>query len=219
MSLTGDDILDGFLTVASVASPLASDFLTLRKQEEAIEMQTESYQKGIDLQREQFDKMQELLNPYVEVGTGAIQQQQALAGLLGAEAQKQAVQEIEQDPQFQALARQGEEAILQQASATGGLRGGNVQGALAQYRPQLLNQQIQQRYAQLGGLAGMGQASAAGVGASGMGLGSSISNLLAQQGAVAAQQPMAQAQLGQSLSGRTQGAVGTLLGAYTGGGF
>lgn len=83
----------------------------------------------------------------------------------GAQGQQQAINQFEQSPMFQSLARQGEEAILQNASATGGLRGGNVQGALAQFRPALLNQQLQQQFQNLAGITNMGQNSAAGIGA------------------------------------------------------
>jgi hypothetical protein len=100
--------------------------------------------------------------------------------------QQQAVSGFEANPLFQALARQGEEGILQNASATGGLRGGNVQGALAQFRPSLLNQFIEQQYGRLGGLATLGQNSAAGVGAAGVNAASSISDLLGQAGAARA---------------------------------
>jgi len=100
--------------------------------------------------------------------------------------QQQAVSGIENNPMFQAFARQGEEGILQNASATGGLRGGNVQGALAQFRPALLNQFIEQQYGRLGGMAQIGQASAAGVGAAGVNSASSIADLLGQAGAARA---------------------------------
>jgi hypothetical protein len=84
------------------------------------------------------------------------------------------------------LAQQGEEALLQRASATGGLRGGNIQGALAQFRPALLNQAIEQQYGRLGGMTSLGQQSAAGVGTAGMQTGTNVANLLAQQGAARA---------------------------------
>jgi hypothetical protein len=100
--------------------------------------------------------------------------------------QQQAVSGFEANPLFQSLARQGEEGILQNASATGGLRGGNVQGALAQFRPALLNQFIEQQYGRLGGMANLGQNSAAGVGAAGVNAASSISDLLGQAGAARA---------------------------------
>jgi hypothetical protein len=130
--------------------------------------------------------MQKLLAPYTQAGQPALQGMQNLIGLGGAEAQQQAIAGIEQSPLFQALTRQGEEAILQRASATGGLRGGNVQAALAQFRPQMLQQALEQQYSRLGGLTSLGQQSAARVGAAGMQTGVNVGNLLQQQGAAQA---------------------------------
>lgn len=143
-------------------------------------------QAGIEEQRRQFDKMQQLLSPYVQAGEGAMSQQQAMLGLQGPEAQAAAMRAISESPEMAAMVQQGENAILQQGSATGGLRGGNVQGALAQFRPQVLSNLINQQYSRLGGLTQIGQASAAGVGAAGMQSGATIADLLAQQGAATA---------------------------------
>jgi hypothetical protein len=126
-----------------------------------------------------------------------LRQQQSLIGLQGPEAQQQAIEALQSSPQFQSLIQQGENAMLQNASATGGLRGGNVQGALAQFRPQLLNQLINQQYGRLGGIAGAGlgvtgdilsrgQASAAGQAAAGMASATNIGNLLANQASATA---------------------------------
>lgn len=141
----------------------------------------------------QFDSIQELLKPYTQAGTGALTGQQNLLGLNGADAQQQAISALEGSPAMQALTQQGENAILQNASATGGLRGGNVQGALAQFRPQLLNQLIQQQYSNLGGLVSVGQNAAAGVGNAGQNSSNQIINALGQQGAALGQQGAAQA--------------------------
>lgn len=149
-------------------------------------------QSGIDEQKRQFDELVKLMQPFVSGGTGAFQQQQNLLGLGGADAQQQAIQGIQQGPQFQSLNQAGQEAILQNASATGGLRGGNTQAALGQFSPQLLNQLIQQQYGNLGGLAQMGQASAAGQASAGMQTGVNIANLLGQQGAAGAGGQLAQ---------------------------
>lgn len=100
--------------------------------------------------------------------------------------QQQAISQIEGGAGFQALARQGEEGILQNASATGGLRGGNVQGALAQFRPALLNQFIEQQYGRLGGMANLGQNSAAKVGAAGQEAATNIGTALGEAGAARA---------------------------------
>ena len=148
--------------------------------------QAAAAQAGIDEQRRQFDKLVELMSPYVTAGTGAMAEQQALIGLKGQEAQAAAVAQQEQSPIFQALTQQGENAILQNASATGGLRGGNVQVALSQFRPQILNSLIEQQYNRLGGFTKLGQASAAGQAESGMASADSIANLLANKGAATA---------------------------------
>jgi hypothetical protein len=177
--------------------------------------QTASAQAGIDEQRRQFDAVRELLAPFVTGGTSAFNQQMALVGVGGADAQRAALQAIEQGPEFAALARQGENAILQSAAATGGLRGGNVQGALAQFRPQILSGLIEQQYSRLGGLASAGQSAAAGVGTAGMQTGQNISSLLAQQGAARAGSALAQGQAFGNLIGSAGMAIGRGM-AYQG---
>lgn len=132
------------------------------------------------------EELRTLLQPFVAAGSPALQQQMAALGLSGPEAQAEYVAAQERSPIFQALAQQGEQAMLQQASATGGLRGGNLQGALSQFRPQLLNQFLEQQYNRLGGMTTLGQQSAAGVGSAGMQAAGSISDLLAQAGAARA---------------------------------
>lgn len=211
--------------------------------------------EGVAEQRRQFDKLVELMSPYVGAGRAATAEQLALlgfeevpveeaiaqeadaaakfpnsgafsrpGGLLSSiisqvqtgggdaakttkttkttgtkivaspDAQKRAIAALEQSPFFTSMMQQGENALLQSASATGGLRGGNIQGALAQFRPGLLNQMIQQRMANLGGLTQIGQASAAGQAAQGMQSAGAIGNLLAQQGAAIAGGQLAQGQ-------------------------
>jgi len=148
--------------------------------------QAASAQQGIEEQRRQFDLTQKLLGPYAQAGEGALSAQQALIGLAGPEAQAAAIRNIEMSPQFTSMVAQGENALLQNASATGGLRGGNTQAALAQFRPNLLSGLIQQQYQNLGGLTTTGANAAAGVGSAGMQTGANVSNLLQQQGAATA---------------------------------
>lgn len=150
----------------------------------AADTQAQAAQIAVDEQKRQFDKLVELMSPYVTAGTGALQAQQNLIGLGGARAQQQAISALEQSPQYQEMIKQGENALLQNASATGNLRGGNIQGALAQFRPQILSDLINQQYANLGGITQIGQASASGQASAGMNSASNIGNLL-QQGAAA----------------------------------
>jgi len=192
-------------------SQLIGSSMQAKAASSAADIQSGAAEAGIEEQRRQFDALQAILKPYVDIGVPAMagyqayaeagpkafEEQQALAGVLGPERQREAIAKIEQGGGFQARVRSGEEALLQRASATGGLRGGNIQAALAQFRPQMLEQEIERQYGRLGGfsdigreteanLLKIGQASAAGVGAQGITTGTNISNLLAQQGAARA---------------------------------
>ena len=179
---------------------------------QAAGIQSGAAEAGIAEQRRQFDALQSLLKPYTEAGLPALEQQQSFLGLRGPEAERAAIERISGGERFKALAEQGEGALLQRASATGGLRGGNVQAALAQFRPQLLSNLIEEQYGRLGGLTSMGQRSAAGVGAAGTETGVNVANLLGQQGAAQAGGAIAQ--------GKAYGAFPTALasglGIYSG---
>ena len=201
--------------IGLIGSSVGSAVIQSRAAGKAADAQTESARLGIEEQRRQFDAVQKLLAPFVTGGTTAFGQQIALTGAAGADAQRAAIEAIEQGPEFAAMARQGENAILQNASATGGLRGGNVQGALAQFRPQILSGLIEQQYTRLGGLATAGQNAAANVGTAGMRTGENVSNLLAQQGAAQAGAALAQGQAWGNLLGSAGTAIGRGM-AYQG---
>jgi hypothetical protein len=136
---------------------------------EAVENLRSQYYEG-DL-KGYLNQYQSAMAPYTQAGSGAVQQQQALSGALGPEAQAAAIQQIQQSPGYQAMLDAGETSILQNASATGGLRGGNTQAALAQFAPQLLGQEIDRRYAQLGDLSSIGMKAGIDVGKAGMDVG------------------------------------------------
>jgi hypothetical protein len=203
MSFIGDLIGDVFggITGAKQAGQAA---------ERAGATQAAAAEKGIEEQRRQFDKLVELMSPYVAAGVPALTAQQALVGLQGPEAEQAALERITGGSTFQELARQGEEALLQRASATGGLRGGNVQAALAQFRPQLLNQLIEQQYTQLGGLTNIGQASAVRQAAAGQQTGLNVANLLANQAAATAGGQVARGNVGRQTFGDILGVAKTV---------
>ncbi|MBM9549997.1 hypothetical protein [Acinetobacter nosocomialis] len=186
---------------------------------QAADAQIQSNQAAIDEQKRQFDAIQELMKPYVNAGTGALAGQQDLLGLNGASKQQAAIDAINNSQAMQTYMQQGENAILQNASATGGLRGGNTQSALSQFRPQLLNQLINQQYQNLGGLTSIGQNAAAGVGNAGMQSANNIGNLLQQSGAAQAGNALAQGQASANQWAGIGNMIGQLGGAYVGGKF
>ncbi len=168
---------------------------------------------GIEEQRRQFDAIRKLLEPYVAAGQPALQAQQAMLGLRGPAEERAQIAAVQRSPIFQERIRQGEEALLSRASATGGLRGGNIQAALAQFRPALLAEELETRYGRLGGMTALGQKSAVGVGAAGQELGANVSNLLATQGAARAGAALAG---GVSPFGQFASAIPGMIGTYYG---
>lgn len=115
------------------------------------------------------------------------QQTQAQAAMGTAdEQQAAAIAKFENSPYFQAIVRQSEDAMLQNASATGGLRGGNTQDALSKNRPILLQGLIDKQLANLAGLSSQGQNAAAGVGNAGIQTGQLVGNAIGQGGAATA---------------------------------
>ena len=197
----------GGIISSSIASDAAGD---------ASDAQVAASDRGIAEQRRRFDQVQKLLSPYVNAGTGALAAQQDLLGLGAANAQQQAIDAIRNGPQFRTMLAAGNNNILQNASATGGLRGGNTQAALAQFSPQLLNQLIDQQYSRLGGLSSLGQNAAAGTGNAGIITGNNVTNLLQQQGAAQAGNALAQGRASAGIAN----SISSGIGAYAGlGGF
>ena len=177
----------------------------------AASTQARAAEAGQETQRQMFERTQEILRPYVEAGQAqlptlggyaeagpqAFERQLALAGLRGPQAQQAAIEQVRTQPRFGALTQAGEEAILANASATGGLRGGNTQNSLARFRSDLLADEIEREYARFGGLsafgqgvsqnlAQMGQAAGAGTGVAAMQAGQGIAALQGQAGAARA---------------------------------
>jgi hypothetical protein len=174
----------------------------------AASAQSAASMAGIEEQKRQFDEIRKLMAPYVTGGTAAFGQQGDLAGVNGADKQQAAIQGIQNGPQFGAMVQQGENAMRQNAAATGGLRGGNFQGALAQFRPQVLSSLIDQRFSQLGGLASAGLSAAGAQGVAGQNAANQISAGYGQIG---------QAQAGQSLAvGNAIGGFASGIGGYIG---
>ena len=136
----------------------------------------------------------------------------------GVGSQQELIERAKESPLYGAMMggrEAGEEAILRGASATGGLRSGNVQGAMYDYNTQLQNQALLQSYnQQLQGLQGMaGLPSNAPQIASGMaGVGQTLG-----QGVSGAGQTMAQGQVasGQAWQQGLQG-ISDIIGAGVG---
>ena len=180
----------------------------------AADAQTAAAQAGIAEQEKQFTAVQQLLSPYVQAGNGALTAQQNLMGIGpgGTQGQQSAIDALQAGPQFQSMLKAGTNALLQNASATGGLRGGNLQGAIASFSPSLLAQTIQQQFQNLGSLSLLGQNSAAMTGTASLQTGQGISNLLQQQGSAQAGADLNAGKADQNMYSAFTSALGQLYG-------
>lgn len=194
---------------ASVVGSVLGSRSQKKAADKASQAQQETTQASIDEQRRQFDHIQGLLEPYVQSGNNALTQQGDLMGLNGVQAQQSAIDNLNNSPFLQSAYRQAENAILQNASATGGLRGGNVQSALADNRMNMLHQAYQNQLQNLGNVVNVGQNSAVGTGNAGANFANSVSSLNQNMGQAIAGNHLAQ---GQARAGlwNTIGGLGTM---------
>ena len=204
------------IATAIIGSAIVGGVMSSRAQKSAAKTasgaQTRAAEQSIAEQRRQFDAVQQLMAPYVQSGTTALSRYNALTGLSGEEAQQTLINQITSGAEYGSLVQQGEEAILQSASATGGLRGGNTQSALARFRPEILSSLIRDEYSRLGGMVSMGQNAAAGVGNAGMQVGQNISNQYGQIGQAQAGAALARGQATANMWGNIAGSVGLTAG-------
>ena len=181
----------------------------------AADAQNAADARAIAEQQRQFDALQALMKPYVQAGAGvngkggSLQAQQNLLGLNGNAAQQAAYDQIQNSAGFKSQLQLGQNAMLQNAAATGGLRGGNTQAAMAQFAPALLNQAIGAQYQNLDGITSLGQNSAAMQGNAGMNSANAIGGLYQSQGANTAGYQLARGQ-------NTQNMIGSIAGAFGG---
>jgi len=96
------------------------------------------------------------LSPYTQGGGGAFNYQAALSGAMGPEAQAQAYAGYMESPGQSYLREMGEQAITRNASATGGLQGGNVLQELQRHGIGLAAQDFNDSFNRLGSLSQMG---------------------------------------------------------------
>ena len=119
-----------------------------------------STEQGIGAIQAGTDAATGRLDPYAQTGQGALNVEAARAGAYGPEAQAQAFADYQSSPGQQWFQDQQEEALLRNASATGGLRGGSTQTALQEQAMGRASTNYQQDLMNLRSLGERGQAAA-----------------------------------------------------------
>jgi len=147
---------------------------------DAAAVQARATREATAEQRRQFDLTRDDLSPFLQAGTGALTQEQALLGLSGQQAQQRAIDEFSLRPDQQFIRQQGEQALVRNAAATGGLGGGNVLKELQTFGQGTASQALSEQLNRLSALRTGGQSTGTSLGAFGAQSASNIgSNIIA----------------------------------------
>lgn len=175
--------MSGWTAGAIVGGSLISGYLGSNATQSAANTQAQSAGQATALQGQEFNTLQNNMQPYMQAGSAALPRLQQAAGSTAQGYNPSFSYNPSQDPYYQFQLQQGTQNILNQSTAMGGgLDSGNTLQSLMQYGQGLAGQSYQQefnnwlsqnsqalgaqgqQYQQLYGLAGMGQNAAAGVG-------------------------------------------------------
>jgi hypothetical protein len=103
------------------------------------------------LSAEQLEKTESQFDPFLGEEAGqSLQAQQALLGLQGVEAQNQAFGALQESPGQRFIRQRQERGLVRNASAIGGLGGGNIRTALQEQAAGFAQQDIQNQFNRLG---------------------------------------------------------------------
>lgn len=179
--------------------------------------------RAMGMEQEQRTQDRADFAPFREFGTSAIQPAGDLLGFNGAPAQQTGIDAIRASPWYQALFRNGQEAVLQNASATGGIRGGNTERGLADFSSDTLATSIDRYLQQAMGAIGVGSGATTSGSAAGQNTANQIAQILGNQGQVRAGGLLTRgginSQMWQNAGSFADEAVQTIMKAIGGGGF
>lgn len=192
---------------AVVASRSAS-----RASKRAARAQSEAADAGIAEQRRQYDLTRGDMSPWMQAGGLALERQQSLLGLLGVEQQQEAFDAFKESPGQQFLRERGQRALTRNASAIGGLGGGNVRSALVQQGIGFAQQDYGNYYNRLAGISNTGQQTSAQLGQLGAQSATNISSLLGVAGQARASGILGAAQARATMYSSIIGAFGMARG-------
>lgn len=137
--------------------------------------------------------------PYGEAGQAAIQQEAALSGAMGPEAQQAAIDAFIESPGQKYLREQQEKSLLRNQAAIGGLGGGRIRTALQEQAMGIAATQQQQQLENLRSLATRGQEVAGAQAGIQTGTAANLANVYGQEAQITQQAAQQRAQLAQAL--------------------
>jgi hypothetical protein len=153
---------------------------------EAARVQQEAAVAAVPIQQQAFLGAQQNIQPFVGVGEAALGSRAALAGLGGQAGQEAAFGQLAESPGQRFIRDRQQRALLRNASAIGGLGGGNVRTALQQQASGFALQDIENQRRELAQLSGGGLQAGTTLGALGAATAGNIADLTQAQAAARA---------------------------------
>jgi len=182
---------------ATLVGTIGSGLIGGNASQSAADTQAGASNYAANLQNQAFQTLQNNLQPYMQMGQGAMSRAAGMAGQLPQGYSSSFSYDPSKDPFYQFELQQGTGNILaHQASMGGGLGGGDTLKALMDYGQGLAGQSYQQEFnnwlagnsqalgsqqqmfQQLYGLGGVGENAAAGVGTGALNTASNVGNLV-----------------------------------------
>lgn len=151
-------------TIAALAVSVISSKLLTDAQKKAGKAQAGAAREASELTQARFEDVRGRLDPFIDPGAGALQEQAALSGALGPEAQAAAFADFQEDPGTQFLREQGLRLIGTELGATGKLGSGDRLKALTEFSQGLALQDLDARFNRLGAVTGTGLTAASALG-------------------------------------------------------
>jgi hypothetical protein len=205
----------------SLFSSIAGIFGGKRKKKAvaaAAQLQANAATDAMDYTKGQFAQTSGNLQPYADRGNAAGNAIFQLLGLGDPGSQQTALDGLHDSPLFKMLYHTGEESILQNASATGGLRGGDTQHSLATFGADTFAKVLQQQIANLGGLSGEGLQGASTLGGLSNQNSSLMSKLFEDRGQAQAGKVLGKAAADQDILGNILGTITSAVSMFMPGG-
>ncbi len=139
----------------AVAGAVIGGVMSSKASSRASRAQGEAADRAGQIEQQMYGETKEQLLPYIQGGAGAFEQQQALSGAAGAEAQQAAFANYQESP---GVAWQREQGMrgLGQNLARAGVGGGTRLRAISEYNQNLAMQDFSNQFNRLGSVTGVG---------------------------------------------------------------
>jgi hypothetical protein len=150
--------------------------------QKATDAMVAAYDRGIDTQTKFQQQVRQDYQPYTEAGTAALGKLSDLSGLGDPAAYQAALDGLKTDPLYTSLYGNGQEALLQNAAATGGLRGGNFARSSMDFGSDVLTNVYRQALSNYGNIANLGVGAQGTVTQTGVNAANNVTNLQGEIG-------------------------------------